>query len=220
MLRLELEYRLADGQKHRVVSQWHLDSLLANITMKASQLKAITNPGQAASGYLGLCRLFTTLLAIHRPKIGGRYHLVLLALQSLLRCLFVPYALASDSESQSCEFTPAQASSYARLLITLADPTVSSVTSSKKRSRLDLNDETKKARSIAGQHLPYLIMEYCTCQLKGRLTPEMKLALEPGLYAVLNVMTKEGMRTMNAALDDSGRAVWKVLYEEWRRFRG
>ncbi len=56
------------------------------------------------------------------------------------------------------------------------------------------------------------------CQLKGRLTPEMKIALEPGLYAVLNVMTKEGMRTMNAALDDSGRAVWKVLYEEWRRF--
>lgn len=56
------------------------------------------------------------------------------------------------------------------------------------------------------------------CQLTGRLTPEMKAALEPGIYAVLNVMTKEGMRTMNAALDESGRAVWKGLYEEWRRF--
>lgn len=55
------------------------------------------------------------------------------------------------------------------------------------------------------------------CQLTGRLTPEMKAALEPGIYAVLNVMTKEGMRTMNAALDESGRAVWKGLYEEWRR---
>jgi nucleolar pre-ribosomal-associated protein 2 len=56
------------------------------------------------------------------------------------------------------------------------------------------------------------------CQLTGRLTHEMKAALEPGIYAVLNVMTKEGMRTMNAALDESGRAVWKGLYEEWRRF--
>lgn len=56
------------------------------------------------------------------------------------------------------------------------------------------------------------------CQLKGQLTPEMKAALEPGVYAVLSVMTKEGMRTMNAALDENGRAVWKVLFEEWKRF--
>lgn len=47
----------------------------------------------------------------------------------------------------------------------------------------------------------------------------MKVALDQGLYAVLNVMSQEGMRTMNAALDESGRAVWKVLYEDWRRDR-
>lgn len=60
-------------------------------------------------------------------------------------------------------------------------------------------------------------MEYCVCRIKTKLTPEMKTALEPGLWAVLAVMTKEGMRTMNAALDEGGRAVWKAVYEDWKR---
>lgn len=45
----------------------------------------------------------------------------------------------------------------------------------------------------------------------------MKAALDPGLYAVLAVMSPEVMRTMNVAMDESGRAVWKALYEDYRR---
>lgn len=62
-------------------------------------------------------------------------------------------------------------------------------------------------------------MEYCNLQLEGRLVPEIKTALMPGVCAVLDVMTKEGMRTMNAALDEGGRGVWKGVYGEWRRGR-
>ena len=167
--------------------------------------------------YIGLCRQFGNILAIHRTKIGGRYHLVILALKSLLHCLFIPYKPTDSSLDTPSVFTEPHAAAYARLLTTLCDPTVSSVTRSKKRSRFELNDETKKAKSIAGQHLPYLIMEYCQCQLKGKLLPEMKAALDPGLYAVLAVMSPEVMRTMNAAMDESGRAVWKALYEDYRR---
>lgn len=60
-------------------------------------------------------------------------------------------------------------------------------------------------------------MHYCTCQLQGRLEPAVKEKLVPGVYAVLDVMMKEGMRTMNAALDEGGRGVWKGVYGEWRR---
>ena len=45
----------------------------------------------------------------------------------------------------------------------------------------------------------------------------MKTALEPGLYAVLNVMTLDGMRAMNTRMDENTRAIWKGLYEEWKR---
>lgn len=84
---------------------------------------------------------------------------------------------------------------------------------------LELNDETKKARSIAGQYLQYLIEKYCAYHLKARLEPEVKAALEPGLYAVLGVMNQEVMRTTNAAMKESERAIWKALYEDWKRSR-
>lgn len=110
------------------------------------------------------------------------------------------------------------ASAYARLLTRICDPSVSAVTRSVRHFKLDLSDETKKAQSIAGQHLPYLIMEYCDCRLKARISPEMKAALDPGLYAVLGVMSQEVMRTMNAGMDESRRAVFKVLYDDWSQF--
>ena len=210
----------ADDHQPQLISQWHIDSLIATVTVKSSQLETQKDRHQSAMIYTALCRIFSIILVLHRPKIGGRYHLLLPALQSLLRCLFTPYTSLSDIKEATSVLTSDHAKAYGRLLTTLADPTVSSVTRSKKRSRHDLNDETAKARSIAGQYLPYLIMEYCVCQLKGRLEPNMKAALEPGLFVVLNVITKEAMQTINAVLDEGGRAIWKALYEDWKRSKG
>ena len=91
-------------------------------------------------------------------------------------------------------------------------------------------------------------MEYCTCQLWGRLTTTtvttstttiaggddddddddddgnnkkggmiMREKLMPGIFAVMDVMSAEVKRTVNARLDASGRSIFKGLYEEWRK---
>lgn len=182
----------------------------------------------AEAKYIGtlyhvLCRLFSTVLLLHRIKLGGRYHLIVRALQRLLRCLFVPYA---QSETQSTDpgkvkddlhLDANHAAAFARILAALCDPTLSSVSRSKHSSRDELNDETKKARSIAGQHLQYLIEEYCECQLAGKLSAEMKAALNPGLYAVFAVMPQDVMRNLNAAMTSSSRSIFKALYDEYKR---
>lgn len=164
------------------------------------------------------------MLLLHRKKLGGRYHLIVRALQSLLRCLFVPYA---KSETQSMDLGRSKkdlhldanhAAAFARILTTLCDPTLSSVSRSKHSSRDELNDETKKARNIAGQHLQYLIEEYCECQLAGKLSAEMKAALNSGLYAVFAVMPQDVMRNLNAAMTSSSRSIFKALYDEYKRF--
>ncbi|KAL6715509.1 hypothetical protein ACLMJK_006470 [Lecanora helva] len=208
-------------QKHpRIISQENIDSLFTAITAKANRLETNRNDENSPTTYLGLCRLFSTVLNLHRSRI--RYHILLLALQSLLRCLFAPYTISSPDVTQvlPSTLTTTHASAFSRLLTTLADPTVSSVARSKKnRSHHDLNDEVKKARSIAGQHLWILIAEYCAWQLKGRLTPEMKGVLETGLFAVLDVTEMKIMRTLNAWLEEDQREVWKVLYEDWKRAR-
>ncbi|MCJ1389850.1 hypothetical protein MMC18_002707 [Xylographa bjoerkii] len=196
------------------ISQWHIDSLLSTITILTAPSHT---PSHAISSdiFTCLCRLFGTVLALHRSKLGGRYHLVVPALQGLLRCFFTPY---SSQPLNLPILNPTHASAYARLLTSLCDPSVSAVKRSKNRQRAELNDETKKARNIAGQHLQYLIMEFCVCQLKGRMQPEVRAALNPGLYAIFDAMGQEVMRTVNAALDVGGRAIFKVVYEDHRRF--
>lgn len=174
--------------------------------------------------YHVLCRLFSTVLLLHRRKLGGRYHLIVRALQSLLRCLFVPYSKPEtqskdpEQSKKDLHLDAEHAAAFARILTTLCDPTLSSVSRSKRSSRDELNDELKKARSIAGQHLQYLIEEFCECQLAGRLSAEMKAALNPGLYAVFAVMPQEVMRNVNAAMTSSSRSMFKALYDEYKRF--
>ena len=202
------------------ISQWHIDSLLAAIAIVSTGLFGTTEEQSTGVAFMGLCRIFGMILVRHRVKLGGRYHLVVSALQGLLRCLFVPYpttrATSTASEHASA-LGEAHAAVYARLLTTICDPTVSAVTRSGKASRRGLTDETQKARSIAGQHLQYVVMEYCNCQLMGRLQPEMKAALGPGLHAIFEVMSDEVMRTINEAMDSSSRSIFKALYEEYER---
>lgn len=210
------------------VSQWHIDTLLCAITNLTLPSAPKYGRQHAGSVYTTLCRLYGTVLATHRAKIGGRYHLVVPALQGLMRCLFRPHGRNGVSAAVLalppwlCGREPileeSHAASFVRLLTTTCDPTVSSLARSKTRSRRELNDDTKNARCIAGQHLPYIIMVYCQCQLKGRLLPTMKAALTPGLYAVFDVMSQDTIRTLNAAMDSSSRAIFKALYDDYRRF--
>lgn len=169
-----------------------------------------------------------TLILLHRTKLGGRFHLVMSLLQSLLIGLFTPNSRHSTSfiaslppwlASGRARLTPAHATSYARVLSTLCSPTVSSVTSRKRHgSTAELTDATKKAKAYAGQHVQTIVSQYCSCMLQGRLTPEMRSALIPGLFACLDVMDMEAMRAMNAAMDASSRAIWRSLYGEWNKF--
>lgn len=206
--------------KVSIISQWHIDSTLAVISKISSNVVSIFPDLHAGMMFMSLCKVFNTLLVVHRMKLGGRYHLLLPALHRLLRCLFISYT--KDEASFRALDSPtslgvAQAAAYGRLLTSICDPTVSSVTRHKKWSRHELNDETKKVRNIAGQHLQYLIMEYCHNQLKGRLEPGVKAALTPGLYAILDVMSQDVMRTINAAMDSSSQSIFKALYEDYRR---
>ena len=215
-------------QKPWAMTQWGIDNALSAITMMLSPSSPQLPPQHAVIVYQHLCSLMRSLVAIHRTKLGGRYHLVLPLIQAMLRCFFTPDASrARSSKGMSLPpWLPAKvarldvssAAAYARILTAICEPTVSSVTRSKGRSRSNLNDETKKVRATAGEYLHYLIMEYARCQLHGRISPEIKIALTPGLYAVFGVLSKETLRTLNAVMDSSSRAIFKVLYDDYRRF--
>ncbi|KAI4283447.1 MAG: hypothetical protein L6R35_005174, partial [Caloplaca aegaea] len=210
-------------RKHpHTITQYNIDQIMAAITTCACRRSSKCTLKQTSLQYLALCRVFSSVLAFHRKRLGGRYHLTISTLQSLLRPLFIPFT-SSASPTSSNLFTAAHASAYSRLLHQLADPSLPSLTphhSRRDQGHHNLNDATKTAKSIAGQYLHYLVMTYCECQLKGRLEKEVREKLKSGLWVVLDVIPQEQMRVMNAAMGKEGRGVWKGLYAEWRRERG
>jgi hypothetical protein len=214
-------------------NQYIVDDLLSTLTSLTSpaSLKFDSMPTSGPSAiYQRLCSLTSILLTRFRKRLGGRYHLLLPVFQGLLRCLFRPIPIPASSKqpqirhhqppwlliSTTEPLTSKSATQYTRLLTSLCDPTASSVSSS--RHRTPLTDDTKKAKSMAGQYMQYLVMEYARCQLQGQLPAEVKTALMPGLYAVLDVMPRDLMRGMNAAMDSSSRAIFKGLYEDYQHF--
>jgi nucleolar pre-ribosomal-associated protein 2 len=211
----------------RSMAQCNVDDMLAAIATAASKSGPRISPEYAPTIYTRLCRLMGIILGLQRVKIGGRFHLVVTAMQRLLGCLFARSRKRSRSNravaiSHPFWLAPLDAShtsNFTRLLTSLSDPTVSAVLRSQPgMSREALTDETKKAKRIAGQYLQYVIMSYAQCSLRGSLVPDVKAALMPGLYAALDVMSRESMRAMNAGLDASGRAVFKSLYDDYVRF--
>lgn len=215
-------------QKHWAMTQWTVDNAISALTVTVSPSGPRLDSEHAISVYRTLCDIMGLLLASYRRRIGGRFHLIIPFLQAMLRCLFTVDA-SKARHRRTTERPPwlwangnkidvQIAAAYARLLTTICEPTVSSVSSSKRRPEMELNDETRRVRAYAGQYLPYLIMEYARCQLDGHLAPEVKAALTPGLYAIFGVMPREAMQMVNAAMDSSSRAIFKALYDEYRRF--
>ena len=220
------------------VTQWHVDSLLSTISIKASPSAPSSANEDPRCTFDSLCQLFQSILSAHRSRINGRYHLVVGALNGLMRCLFHPYA--PDDSSVALEQAPwlygtaapatgnplgeEHAKSFARLLTTICDPAPGVVKPPRgnkdipRHERHLLTDGVKKARAIAGQHLQYVITEFCTLQLRGRLAPAVRAALNPGLYAIFGAMSVEIQRTANAALDEPGRAIFKAVYDDYMKF--
>ena len=199
--------------------------------MRITSIHGPDVPGKFASLiFRHLCSLFQPLLTTYRVRLRGRSHLVLQLMSSLLRILFQPDPYASTPKSirprprprcftgRASQLGPTDASAYTRLLTTLCDPSVSAVATGGHRNQPALTPATDKARKQIGQYLPYLLMEYCQCQLYSRLGLGVKEALLPGLYAIFAVADKEMLRTLNASMDTSSRAVFKSLYEDYRRF--
>lgn len=187
-----------------------------------------------------VCTIIGTLLSRFRRRLADRHHLLLPLLQQMLRFFFYSPAVqrrarqasitGSDPESllrtlpnwlktSGSIMPPSTATEFSRLLSSICNPTVSAAKSSRKGGKGSaLNDETKRVKALAGQHMQYLVMEYCRCTLDGDIAAGVKEKLMPGVYTILDAMNRDLMRSMNADMDPSSRAIFKNLYDDWVRY--
>ncbi|KAH8596936.1 Urb2/Npa2 family-domain-containing protein [Bisporella sp. PMI_857] len=213
--------------KGRAVSQWNIDSTLGGITIMCSRIAPALRCQRAGNIYLHLCRLLQIILISYRLKLQGHFHLVVQAMQSLLRCLFTPLAhltaqsakiFASPSwlpRSSTHQLGPRHAVAFTRLVTLICNPTVSSVTRSQHN---DLTSATDKAKGIAGQHMQYVLSTYIRLRLDMKMAPAVREQITPGIYAIFDTTTKELRRAISEGLDGSGRAEFRSLYTDYTKF--
>ena len=208
------------------MNQWNIDSTLGSITIICSRNGPRLRPTRAGTIYMHLCKLLQTLLTSHRLKLQGHFHLVIQALQALLRCLFTPLVHFTSKPSKlyppppwlsspKHQLNTSHAAEFTRLVTLICDPSVSSVTRSKQNN---LTSATDKAKRTAGQHMQFLLMLYVQLQLEMKMLPEIREKMVPGLYAIFDTSTPEMRRMIGDSLDSSGRAVFGTLFRDYQRF--
>lgn len=208
----------------RGVTQYNIDSCLTAVTATMSMIHSLRERNNISSKSLStiygrLCRIMGTTVGLYRQQLGGRFHLLIPALQSLLKALFAPSQKRYQKKGAALGIS--HTVQFTRLLTSLCDPTVSAISRPSRptgNSSNSLIDQTKKAKVIAAQHLRILIESYAQYMLEAPLQPDIKTALAPGLYAILDAMPAESKRALNAGMDISSRAIFKTLHDEYVKF--
>ncbi|KAI0123891.1 Urb2/Npa2 family-domain-containing protein [Xylariales sp. AK1849] len=212
-------------QKHvNSMTQVNIEATLSIIVAVCSaegpKIRGVAVPGKI---FHILYQLVAAIIKRHRLRLEGHNHLLVTAIQAMLRVL-----LADPSSPQSKHFTSfshppwldsrlkvRHATEFTRLLTLICEPSAASVARGKNNI---LNSATDTAKRSAGQHMFRVLMLYIKLQLEGDVSKEFRTALEPGVYSVLSITPENGKEIMNESMDASGRAIFRRMYGDYMKF--
>ncbi|KAF1989952.1 hypothetical protein K402DRAFT_244185 [Aulographum hederae CBS 113979] len=216
----------------------------SSIETLVSQLFALTCPSApplptdlAKPIYSNMCNTLTLIISLHRKSLHRRFHILLPLLERLLTCLYIPFHGRNNNTSSSGSklshppwldarehpLARQQAALFTRVLTTLCEPTLSSVSfyhhhhnHSRGKSSAPLTDPIKQYRAYTSQFMTNVLARYCSLQLQGTLDPKVRTGLMPGIWSVMGTVEVEHMRAMRAGLGQAEREVWGGLFEDWK----
>ncbi|KAK7737764.1 hypothetical protein SLS53_006384 [Cytospora paraplurivora] len=207
-------------KKASAMKQWNTELTLSTVsTICASASRTAEEVRASPRTYIWLCRLVEVIIKRHRLRLEGHFHLLVTALQSLLRLLIVPWASTTPQNTTTASpfsLERKQAAVFSRLLTLVCEPSVASVTRGQAPGALD--SAVDAAKRSAGQHMYLVLMLYIKLQLERPVPRVVREALQPGVYSILDITTPEGRRIINEAVDGSGRAIFREMYKQYDKF--
>ncbi|KAI0391321.1 hypothetical protein F5Y17DRAFT_16299 [Xylariaceae sp. FL0594] len=210
---------------------------------KIQESSSSTTAANKAAGeiFSALFKLVALIIKRHRLRISGHFHILLTALRALLSVLLVDPTnnlTSSTSSSSSSSYSrhaaheayhppwlqaattrlqPRHGERFARLLTLICEPSAASVARSRSRTEA-LDSATDKAKRAAGQFMYLLLEVYVKLQLEVEVSRDMRKALEVGVFSVLDITSEGNRKVLNESLDAAGRAVFRALFGEYRKF--
>jgi len=213
----------------KAVSKWNLDHLIANLTVACSpacpHLQGSATPDDIFDS-IGSVTL--SLLQLYHRRLSSKYHLLVRLLQTILHLFILTTPLAPRPLRTTLSRPPPwlispctvpSAKLFSRILTMWADPPSTLWRSESKRQKMTSN--VAKTGKAVSKHVPWFMMEYVALLAEY---PELVIeqgvqkALAEGVYALFGVLGTYEREMCMAALDGSGRGIFKNLWEEWNKF--
>ncbi|KAK4143832.1 nucleolar pre-ribosomal-associated protein 2 [Dichotomopilus funicola] len=237
-------------QNPACMTQWNIEHSLSTVSAISDQAPTQILVSTTPAVYPALCRLVEVVIKRHRKRLDGHFHILIMALQALLRLLLLsppiqptPTTTTPTTTTITTKPTPTpqekHAKLFSRLLTLICEPTASSVSRSSQSSTTTtttatapaggaLDSERDRAKRYAGQFMYLVLMQYIRLQLSsklpgGTIPHKVREALEPGVYAILDITTRDGLRIMNDGMDGGGggaggRVVLREMYKGYEKF--
>jgi hypothetical protein len=213
--------------KHaNAMTQYNIEATLTSVAEVCSAHGPKIQGSKAAGEiFAALFKLVALIIKRHRLRLSGHFHILLVALRALMVVLLAdPHASLSSRRSAQlhhppwllARLQPRHAERFARLLTLVCEPSAASVARSRSRSELD--SATDAAKRAAGQYMYLLLELYVKLQLEVEVSREMRKALEVGVFSVLDITSEGCRKVLNESLDAGGRAVFRALFAEYRKF--
>ncbi|CAJ2509860.1 Uu.00g057600.m01.CDS01 [Anthostomella pinea] len=207
------------------MTQFNIEVTLSSVADVCS-LKGPCIQGPRAAGeiYEFLYKLVALVIKRHRLRLRGHFPILIAALRALL------YTLLADPGSHAIgrrslpthppwlgsRLEARHAERFARLLTLICEPSAASV--ARGRSS-ELDSATDAAKRAAGQDMFIVVELYIKLQLEGAGVPhDMRKVVERGIYSVLDVTPTGARRVLNESLDAGGRAVFRLLFADYKKF--
>ncbi|KAL2137354.1 hypothetical protein VTI74DRAFT_3294 [Chaetomium olivicolor] len=223
-------------QNPACMTQWNIELTLSTVSTLCAQPPTQALISASPSIFPSLTRLIEIVIKRHRKRLDGHFHILIVALQALLRLLLSRPALASTpAPAQSPAPQPAATTTetttksstwekdtrlYTRLLTLICEPTVASVSraATQQQKQPSLESEKDRAKRYAGQFMYLVLMQYVKLQLEFVVPHGVREALEPGVNSIMDITTRDGMKIMSEGMDAGGRVVLREIWRRWERF--
>ncbi|XXG96525.1 hypothetical protein Hte_002808 [Hypoxylon texense] len=211
------------------MTQFNIETTLSSVVHVCSQSgPKIHTPKGVGEIYDRLYKLVALVLKRHRLRLRGHFPILLTALRALLTTLLADPSSPTTSTTSSARYPPwltsrlqaRHAERFARLLTLICEPSAASVARSRSS---ELDSATDVAKRAAGQDMFTVVELYIKLQLEeatatATVARDVRKALEPGIYSVLDVTPQGCRRVLNESLDANGRAVFKSMFADYKKF--
>ncbi|KAL2753295.1 hypothetical protein ACRALDRAFT_1083044 [Sodiomyces alcalophilus JCM 7366] len=202
------------------MTQWNVETTMSAISIVTAD-QATVHASSSAAVFTSLCKLASIVIRRHRLRLDDHYHILLTALESLLRTLARNTARRSrgDSSSNSNDsslLNAKHAAMYTRLVTLVTEPSAASVSRAQYVGALD--SATDAAKRVAGRHMYLLLVQYVKLQLEVDIPRDVQEALEPGMHSIFDVTPPPVRKILNDAMDASGRAILREMFKRYTQF--